>query len=149
LEAKPSGEGRLRVDPARVEQAVLILVDNAAKYGPPEGPITLTTSTGSGELRITIEDCGPGIPEEDLPRIFERFYRINKERSRKRGGAGLGLSIAKTIAEVHGGRIDAESRVGGGTRMSLHFPLLAGQEEIKPPAPQEAPPSVRTSSRWS
>jgi two-component system, OmpR family, sensor histidine kinase VicK len=123
FEAHLSGEGYLRADPARIEQAVLILVDNAAKYSPAGERVTLTAKTESGELLIRVEDRGPGIPEEHLPHIFERFFRDDKARARKQGGAGLGLSIARTIAQAHGGRIEAESHVGEGTKMSLHLPL--------------------------
>src|ERR671917_455356 len=118
------GEGDLEVDRDRIERAVLILVDNAAKYGPPRGKITLSSKTDSGELWVAVTDQGPGIPEEELAHIFERFYRVDKTRARKQGGTGLGLPIAKTIIEVHGGRIEAKSRVGEGTRMSLYLPLL-------------------------
>jgi two-component system sensor histidine kinase VicK len=123
LRAALTGEGELRVDPARIEQAVLILVDNAAKYSPPGGCVNLTSETKSGEMRIEVVDRGPGVPEAELPYVFDRFYRVDKMRGRKQGGAGLGLSIAKTIAEAHGGRIEAASRVGQGTRMSLCLPL--------------------------
>ncbi|MGH3089716.1 MAG: PAS domain S-box protein [Rubrobacteraceae bacterium] len=123
FEANLSGEGWLRVDPARIEQAVLILVDNAAKYGPPGESVTLTSEARSDELLIEVSDKGPGIPEENLLHVFERFYRTDEGRMRK-PGAGLGLSIARTIAALHGGGIEASSRVGEGTRMSLRLPLL-------------------------
>jgi two-component system sensor histidine kinase VicK len=123
FEANLSGEGNLRADPARIEQAVLILVDNAAKYSPVGGRVTLFATTESGELLIRVEDRGPGIPDEHLPHIFERFYRADKARARKQGGAGLGLSIAQTIVQAHGGRIEAENRTAGGTRISIHLPL--------------------------
>ena len=103
---------------------MLILVDNAAKYGPPGGKIALTSTARSGELRVGVEDHGPGVPKEELPRIFERFYRLDKARSRKLGGAGLGLPIAKTIVEAHGGHVEAVSRLGQGTKMTLCLPLL-------------------------
>lgn len=119
------GQGRLRIDPSRIEQAVLILADNAAKYGPPGATVSLSSATGYGELCIEVVDEGPGIPEEHLPRIFERFYRVDKARSRKQGGTGLGLPIAKTIVEAHGGRIEAWSRVGEGTRMKICLPLVS------------------------
>ena len=129
--------GMLHADPNRLEQAVLILVDNAIKYGPPGGTVTLRSDvTSQGELRITVEDEGPGIPKEDLPRVFERFYRVDKARSRRMGGAGLGLPIAKTIVEAHGGHIAAESRAGRGTRMSIHLPLA-------PDAPDALPATSR------
>jgi two-component system, OmpR family, sensor histidine kinase VicK len=125
LETDFGGIGLLKVDPQRIEQAALILVDNAAKYGEPGGRITLSSSVRAGELRIAVEDRGPGIPKDELPRIFERFYRLDKARSRRMGGAGLGLPIAKTIVEAHGGHIEAVSRPDKGTSMSLCLPLLA------------------------
>jgi PAS domain S-box-containing protein len=121
LQTTLGGEGRLGCDAQSIEQAVLVLVDNAAKYGMPGGSITLSSSTRQGELLIEVADRGPGIPPEELPRIFERFYRgesLSEER-----GSGLGLAIAKTIAEAHDGSVEAESRLGEGTRVSLHLPL--------------------------
>ena len=121
-------EGELEVDRNRIEQVVLILVDNAAKYGPPEGRIVLSSKTDSGKLCVAVVDEGSGIPEADLPHIFERFYRVDKTRARKQGGTGLGLPIARTIVEAHGGRIEAKSRVGEGTRMTIYLPLLDGSQ---------------------
>jgi two-component system sensor histidine kinase VicK len=131
VERKLEGGGYVEIGRQRVEQAVLILVDNAAKYGPPGGTVTLTSFVRSGELHISVEDRGPGIPREELPRIFERFYRLDKARSRQLGGTGLGLPIAKTIVEAHGGRIEAESRLGEGTKISLRLPLLSQPTEDK------------------
>ncbi len=119
------GEEELEIERERVEQSVLILVDNAAKYGPPEGRVTLTSTTSPRELCIAVADEGPGIPETELPHIFERFYRVDKTRTRGQGGTGLGLPIAKAIVEMHGGRIEAKSRIGEGTRMSIYLPLIA------------------------
>jgi len=137
LQTDLRAEGALSADPSRLEQAVFILLDNAIKYGPPGGVVTLRSDvtradTHAGMLRITVEDRGPGIPKEDLPQIFERFYRVNKARSRKMGGAGLGLPIARTIVEAHGGHITAESRPGEGTRMSIHLPLIHAEERETP-----------------
>ncbi len=115
-----AGEGTLRCDVELIEQAVLVLVDNAAKYGPPGGRITFSSRMPPGELALEVADRGPGIPREELPRVFERFYR--GEGSSERRGSGLGLPIARTIAEAHGGRIEATSRVGEGTKMSLYLP---------------------------
>jgi two-component system sensor histidine kinase ResE len=119
-----TGEGRLRIDRARVEQAVLNLVDNAAKYGFTGEPIALTSAIVSGELRIEVADKGRGVPEAALAHIFDRFYRVDGVLASKRGGSGLGLPIAKSIVGAHGGRIEAKSRVGEGTTMSLYIPLL-------------------------
>ncbi len=132
LETELAGEGEIEADQRRLEQAVLIFVDNAAKYGPPGGKVALTSATVSGELRVSVADRGPGIPEGELPRIFERFYRVDKARTRKTGGAGLGLPIARTIVEALGGRIEAESRLGEGTKISLVLPLLAAGERDEP-----------------
>lgn len=128
LKTELGGEGRIEIDAARIEQAILILVDNAAKYSPAEGQIMMSSETNSGEVCIRVIDQGPGIPEEELPHIFERFYRVDKARTRKKGGAGLGLPIAKTILEAHGGRIEAETCVGEGTRMSLYLPLVTAKD---------------------
>jgi signal transduction histidine kinase len=136
LETKPEGEGFVEIDRQRIEQTVMILVDNAAKYGAPGGTVTLASFVRSGKLHISVEDRGPGIPREDLPRIFERFYRLDKARSRQLGGTGLGLPIAKTIVEAHGGRIEAVSRLGEGTKIALCLPLLSQpqptEDEAKP-----------------
>jgi PAS domain S-box-containing protein len=113
--------GLVRVDPVRVEQAILVLVDNAVKYGPEGQRVTLCSVCSEGELRVDVGDQGPGIPEVELPHIFERFYRLAEVEV---PGSGLGLSIAKTIAEAHGGRIEAKSQPGEGTRMSFMLPLL-------------------------
>lgn len=127
------GEGQVRVDSARIGQAVLILVDNAAKYGSAGGLVTLSSGLArSGQLRIKVEDRGPGIPSEELPHVFERFYRVDKTRTRHedgegpgQGGTGLGLPIARTIVQAHGGRIEVMSQPEEGTKVSLYLPLLS------------------------
>jgi PAS domain S-box-containing protein len=119
--------GTVRVDPVRVEQAILALVDNAVKYGPEGQRVALRSDCSGGELRVEVEDQGPGIPEIELPQVFERFYRLAGD---EQPGSGLGLSIAQTIAEAHGGRIVAESQPGEGTRMSLVLPLLQEESEV-------------------
>jgi signal transduction histidine kinase len=130
-----AGEGQLRVDPTRIEQAVLILVDNAAKYGHGGGLVKLYSERdSSGQLCIKVEDRGPGIPSEELPHVFERFYRVDKTRTRQgdgeepgQGGTGLGLPIARTIVQAHGGRIEVVSQPGEGTKVSLYLPLHSGR----------------------
>jgi signal transduction histidine kinase len=128
--AELAGAGALRIDPAGIEQVVMILVDNAARYGSPLGCVTLSTGTTSTELWVEVADQGPGIPEADLPHIFERFYRAGKRREHRPDGTGLGLSIAKTIVEAHGGSIRAVSRVGEGTRMRLVIPLAVPSSDV-------------------
>ena len=122
LKTALSGDGILRCDPGRIEEAVLVLIDNAAKYGPPGGQVTLSSSTSTGVLQIEVADQGPGISEDELPRVFERFYRCKNSHGKQ--GSGLGLPIAKTIVEGHGGRIEAESEAGEGTRVALRLPLM-------------------------
>jgi two-component system, OmpR family, sensor histidine kinase VicK len=126
LDTTREESGLVRVDPARVEQAVLALVDNAIKYGPDRQRITLRSSARESELRVEVGDRGPGIPETELPHVFERFYRLD---SIEEPGNGLGLSIAQTIAEAHGGRIEAESQPGEGTSMTLILPLLRQRKQ--------------------
>ncbi len=132
FEAELSVEGEIDADAGRMEQAILVFVDNATKFSPKGETITLSAATDGGELRVSVDDRGPGIPEEVLPHVFERFYRVDKSRERKRGGAGLGLSIAKTIVESHDGRVEAESRLGEGTRMSLYLPLTRTEGQASP-----------------
>jgi two-component system, OmpR family, sensor histidine kinase VicK len=130
-----SGDGPLMADPDRVEQAVLILIDNAAKYGPAGGSVDLAARADDGWLIVEVSDRGPGIPGEQLSRVFERFYRMNGVgQDRTSSGAGLGLSIAAAIVEGHGGRIAAEHRQGGGTTMSLRLPLLVSAAMSPEPA---------------
>lgn len=118
-----AGDGLAHLDEARIEQAILILVDNAAKFGPPDGRIYLRSLVRNGELVVEVRDRGPGIPERELPFVFERFYQVDKARSRKKGGAGLGLAIARSIVEAHRGRIEAESVLGQGTVMRIRLPV--------------------------
>jgi PAS domain S-box-containing protein len=118
----------VRVDPVRVEQAILALVDNAVKYGPEGQRVALRSDCSGGELRVEVEDQGPVIPETELPQVFERFYRL---AGVEQPGSGLGLSISQTIAEAHGGRIEAESQPGEGTRMSFVLPLLQNESEVR------------------
>ncbi len=130
------GEGFLEVDPERIEQAVLILIDNAARHSPPDQCVTLSSWIEREQLAIKVADSGTGITPDELPLIFDRFYQIKNRRSRKKGGSGLGLSIARTIVAAHGGSITAESQLGHGTRMTIRLPLSPSpeREEESPPA---------------
>jgi two-component system phosphate regulon sensor histidine kinase PhoR len=117
-----AGEGSLRADVRKLTLALSNLVDNAIKYGKEGGRVTLAGKVAEGTCTLEVADDGPGIPPEELPRIFERFYRVDKGRSREMGGTGLGLSIARHIVESHGGTIRAESRIGVGTRFIIRLP---------------------------
>jgi two-component system, OmpR family, sensor histidine kinase SenX3 len=98
------------------------LVDNAVKYTPPGGRVEVTGGCEDSEIVIRVSDTGIGIPEGKLPRIFERFYRVDKARSKETGGTGLGLSIVKHIAENHGGRVTVESTLGEGSTFTVYLP---------------------------
>ena len=117
-----ASEGTLRADVRKLTLAVSNLVDNAIKYGKEGGRVTVSGKIDSSGCTVEVKDDGPGIPPEDLPRIFERFYRVDKGRSREMGGTGLGLSIVKHVVESHEGTLHAESRLGVGTRFVLRFP---------------------------
>jgi two-component system phosphate regulon sensor histidine kinase PhoR len=103
-------------------QAVANLIDNALKYSNPDTAINISAETASDKIRIKVADQGVGIAPEHLDRLFERFYRVDKGRSRDQGGTGLGLAIVKHVAELHRGRVTAESRVGGGSTFVIELP---------------------------
>ncbi len=110
-------------DPDRLRQLLVILVDNALKYTPDEGELQLALRTQQGSAVITVSDTGIGIASEDLPHIFERFYRADKARSREQGGTGLGLAIAQWIVERHGGHVEVESTAGEGSTFVIRLPI--------------------------
>lgn len=114
----------IECDPARINQVLNNIISNAIKYSPENTNVTITLNTGGRFYKVFISDQGMGIPKEDLNRIFERFYRVDKARSRSMGGTGLGLSIAKEIMEANGGNITALSTQGEGTTMVLTFNKL-------------------------
>jgi two-component system phosphate regulon sensor histidine kinase PhoR len=126
---------KLEADENRLQEVIYNLLDNAVKYSPPGSSISLQAATRGDRMRISVADQGIGIRESDLPRIFERFYRADKARSRELGGTGLGLSIVKHIAQLHGGTAEAQSEPGKGTTISVLLPLQAS-----PMAGQLAPP---------
>jgi len=110
-------------DRDRIKQALRIFVDNAIKYTPPDGKITLRLYREEGYAVSVVKDTGMGIPEDALPKIFDRFYRVDDARDREKGGSGLGLAIARIIVLRHGGRIKVASKPGKGSRFSIYWPM--------------------------
>ena len=111
------------MDAKRIGQVISNLLTNSLRYTPQGGNIEIGLEKNGSLVRIWVKDTGPGIPQEALTRIFNRFYRVDKSRSRISGGTGLGLAIAKHFVEAHGGTIQAESEVGKGTCISFTIPL--------------------------
>ena len=124
IDVKLACEDQLKssFDPTLLEQAVVNLLDNAIKYSEPNSAIRLMANLKDSILKIVVEDQGIGIAKKHLPRLFERFYRVDKARSRKMGGTGLGLAIVKHIAQAHGGQVTVESTPGKGSRFTIHLP---------------------------
>ncbi len=112
----------VRANGALLEQAVVNLVDNAVKYSPPGSRVEVSATADLSDTIIQVKDNGPGIPKEHIPRIFERFYRVDKSRSREAGGTGLGLAIVKHIVVAHHGAVTVESELGRGTTFSIRVP---------------------------
>ena len=125
-------------DPMRIGQVLGNLLANAMRHTPPGGRITIRLLPGQEEVSILVEDTGEGVADEDLPHIFEAFYRADRSRSRRTGGHGLGLSIVRQVVEAHGGRVWVESRLGEGSLFGFTLPL-AGEPT---PAPRRAPSSA-------
>ncbi|MDR2675841.1 MAG: PAS domain S-box protein [Opitutaceae bacterium] len=115
--------GELHLDPLKITQALENLLDNALKYTPPSALVHVgARRAGGGMVEVSVRDNGPGIPAADLPHVFERFYRVDKGRSRDKGGTGLGLSIVKHIIQLHGGQVRAESTEGQGSAFYFTLP---------------------------
>jgi len=124
LENRIPGTLTVKADPPKVRQILMNLLDNAVKYTPEKGEIVVEASPFSGGVQVKVQDTGIGIPEEDLSRLFERFYRVDKARSRELGGTGLGLAIVKHLVQAHGGKVWVESILGKGS--TFYFTLPAG-----------------------
>jgi len=111
------------IDPRRIGQVLLNLLDNALRYSPAGGTVTVRARQEEQVVQVDIADQGPGLEPEELSLVFERFYRADKARSRITGGAGLGLSIVRQLVEAHGGRVWAESGTAEGATFSFTLPL--------------------------
>jgi two-component system phosphate regulon sensor histidine kinase PhoR len=123
IDNQVAGDLLVRADPDRLRQVLSNLVDNAIKYGRDDGRVALAAAAApDGRTEVSVHDDGPGLPAEAQPRIFERFYRVDKARSREQGGTGLGLAIVKHVVQAHGGEVRVESRAGSGT--TFFFTLL-------------------------
>ena len=118
-------------NPDRVEQMLINLVENAIKYNKPGGSVTVQVFSNATEANVTISDTGIGIAEEHLPRMFERFYRVDKGRSRQMGGTGLGLAIVKHIVRSMNGEIEVHSKLGEGTEFLITLPLAPKDDPNK------------------
>jgi two-component system phosphate regulon sensor histidine kinase PhoR len=121
----------INADKNRIEQVFTNLIDNAIKFNKEKGSIRVYSREANGKIEVFVEDSGIGIPEKDIPRVFERFYRVDKARSRELGGTGLGLSIVKHIIELHNGSVGVESVEGLGSK--FWFTLPSFKAETKPP----------------
>jgi len=117
----PDGMPVLEADRDKIKQVVLNLLSNAIKYNRPSGSITLSSSFSASESLITVQDTGIGIPDEAIPHLFQKFYRVH-ENEKKASGTGLGLSICKQIVQGHGGRMEVKSKIGSGTAFTVRLP---------------------------
>lgn len=118
----------VNADEGTLRRLMILLLDNARKYTPQGGAVKLSAEVGPGTVTVSVEDTGVGIGPEHLSRIFDRFYRVDKARSRSQGGAGLGLSLAKWIAAQHGTQVEVTSTVGKGSRFWFRLPTIANQQ---------------------
>ncbi len=125
LETRVATHAHVMADEDAMTQVFGNLIENAMKYGRPDGRIILSAKEQDDEIEFMVQDFGPGIASDHLERIFERFYRVDKARSRESGGTGLGLAIVKHIVQAHGGRIWAESELGSGTTFHFTIPVTA------------------------
>ena len=125
LEADRVGPCHVKGDEDQLRRLLFNLLDNAIKFTPTEGTVAIETACVDGKVRVVVSDSGIGIPPEHLPHVFERFYRVDPARGREVGGAGLGLAIARSIAEAHEGSIEMQSTVGAGNSRHPHSAVCA------------------------
>ncbi len=142
------GEGvpPLDADPERVHQVLFNLVDNAVRFTPPGGEVVIAARPVEASVEVSVRDTGVGIAEEHLPRLFERFYRVDASRSREDGGTGIGLAIARSVVEAHGGRIRAESEPGRGSVFTFDLPAAETPSDL-PAAEDRAAVRASTARR--
>jgi two-component system phosphate regulon sensor histidine kinase PhoR len=124
LTVAPDAES-LEADPTKLHDALRNLVANASSYSPERTTILVDATRRDGRIMLSVSDEGPGIPDQDLSRVFERFYRVDKSRARDPGGTGLGLAIVKHLTELHGGQVRAENRPDGGARFTIEMRAAA------------------------
>jgi len=124
MDFDPINDIIVKLDQRLIEQALVNLLDNAVKYSPEDSEIFVSVEKSDKEIKISITDQGNGISKDHLPRLFERFYRVDRARSRKLGGTGLGLAIVKHISQIHKGKVSVKSTVGEGSTFSIHLPLI-------------------------
>jgi heavy metal sensor kinase len=136
---------QMRGDPARIKQIIVNLVDNAINYTAPGGRVEVKTLTKDGRAIMEVSDTGIGIPQEAQTKIFERFYRVDKARSRDIGGAGLGLSIVKSIVTAHGGNISVTSELGQGSVFRVDFPSFTPEN----PSPKSLTASLKRTAQMA
>jgi two-component system sensor histidine kinase SenX3 len=120
----PIPDVELVCDRRQLLSALVNLLENAVKYSEPGAPVEVAATVGAGRLRISVRDHGIGVPKRDLERIFERFYRVDRARSRQTGGTGLGLAIVRHVAQAHGGEVTVESVEGEGSTFALYLPIV-------------------------
>jgi len=132
LQARALSPVKVTGDPGRLKQVIVNLLDNAIRFTPRGGRVTVRTEESDGYGVIVVSDTGIGIPAAALPHLFDRFYRVDEARSREDGGAGLGLSIVRSICSAHNAQIEVESVVGGGSIFRVKFPLLTRSGALAP-----------------
>ncbi|MGH9607842.1 MAG: sensor histidine kinase [Terracidiphilus sp.] len=140
LQSAGAPDTQVMADPDAMNQVFGNLIENSLKYAKAGERIRVGARLVNSEVRFSVRDFGPGIASEHLDRIFERFYRIDKARSRESGGTGLGLAIVKRIVQAHGGRIWAESELGSGATFHFTLPLAVATEKSSPAPPQSSQP---------
>jgi two-component system phosphate regulon sensor histidine kinase PhoR len=124
--------GATSADAAKLHDVFRNLLENAINYSPEGGEIEITAGRAGDVVEVAVSDRGPGIPDADIHRIFERFYRVDRSRTRDPGGTGLGLSIVRHLVELHGGRVFARNREDGGTCVTVRLPDPPGGDPIGP-----------------